>query len=73
MGQLPHHPGNTVLQTEQGKDILIWGTGRLTDYLADTDWDEYRCGFHKGSGEYLLSPKAPVRSSNSLIYLPVLS
>ncbi|MFD0901886.1 dihydrofolate reductase family protein [Actinomadura sediminis] len=50
----------TDLKKQEGGDILVWGTGRLTDGLAATGLlDEYKiwlCPVVKGSGEPLFRP-----------------
>lgn len=50
----------TDLKAQPGKDILIWGCGRLTDDLAQNGLlDEYRIWIYpviKGSGEPLFRP-----------------
>ena len=57
------------LKQAQGGDILIWGTGQLTDALAAAGLlDEYRictCPVIKGGGEPLFRPAAPAPSSSS--------
>ncbi|MGW7686018.1 dihydrofolate reductase family protein [Kribbella sp. NPDC054772] len=52
----------TKLKDQDGGDILIWGTGRLTDALAEAGLlDEYRiwlCPVIKGDGERLFRPES---------------
>ncbi|GAA0384936.1 dihydrofolate reductase family protein [Microbispora corallina] len=52
----------TQLKERDGGDILIWGTGRLTDALAAAGLlDEYRVWIHpviKGNGEPLFRPES---------------
>ena len=57
------------LKQAEGGDLLIWGTGQLTDALAAAGLlDEYRiCTFPviKGGGEPCFAPPAPAPSSSS--------
>ena len=57
------------LKQAEGGDILIWGTGQLTDALAAAGLlDEYRICTSpviKGGGEPLFRPPAPAPSSSS--------
>ena len=57
------------LKQAEGGDIVIWGTGQLTDALAAAGLlDEYRvcpCPVIKGGGEPLFRPAAPAPSSCS--------
>lgn len=52
----------TALKSEAGKDILIWGNGRLTDDLAKHGLlDEYKLWIYpviKGGGEPLFRPES---------------
>ncbi|GIF70747.1 dihydrofolate reductase family protein [Asanoa siamensis] len=56
------HKAVTDLKHQPGKDILIWGNGRLTDDLAAHGLlDEYRVWIYpvlKGSGEPLFRPES---------------
>jgi dihydrofolate reductase len=52
----------TALKSEDGRDILIWGNGRLTDDLAKHGLlEEYKvwiCPVIKGGGEALFRPES---------------
>jgi dihydrofolate reductase len=55
-------PAVTALKSQPGRDILIWGCGRLSDDLAASGLlDEYRIWIYpvlKGEGEPLFRPQS---------------
>ena len=75
VGQLPHHPGRQARRSRdraegrQGKDILIWGNGRLTDDWPDTgSWTSTRCGStpsSRAAARPSSVPRAPAPSNSS--------